>query len=252
MPLDADQRTSDVFQRALFDSARADAVPERSRHQVALALGLAGPTNGAGSGGTTPSELGGAPPGARSVATGGAARGTLGYASQSLLVVVAGGLAALAFLGATEEEIAPTSAPSPLASAPFVAPLPPGVGAAATVEAPAGAHSSAPSATPAEPPKMPALTASRRTTTSRRAAKSPAAHPAPAPAASAESRLLEEVALLDLARVAVAASDAPLALERLRRYSAEFPEGVLADEARRLEARARSRGKGSKPASSRH
>lgn len=240
-PVDDDQRTSDVFERALFDSAHADAVPERSRHRVALALGLGGPSNGAGSGGATPTEPGGVPHGASTVAVGSATRGTLGAASQSLLVVVAGGLAALAFLGGSRDEIAPTraaSAPAQLAAPPSPAPV---VAAPATVVA------------AAEPSAMPAPRALRRATTSRRATgKPPSTRAGAGPASGAESRLLEEVALLDLARAALAASDAPLALERVRHYSAEFPGGVLADEARRLEARARSHAKGSNPAPTRH
>jgi hypothetical protein len=245
-PVDDDQRTSDVFERALFDSAHADAVPERSRHRVALALGLGGPSNGAGSGGATPTEPGGVPHGASTVAAGGATRGTLGAASQSLLVVVAGGLAALAFLGGSGDEIAPTraaSAPAQLAAPPSPAPPSP----APAVAAPASVE------TAAEPSAMPAPRALRRATTSRRATgKPPSTRAGATPAPRAESRLLEEVALLDLARAALAASDAPLALERVRHYSAEFPEGVLADEARRLEARARSHAEGSNPAPTRH
>jgi hypothetical protein len=243
-PVDGDQRTSDAFERALFDSAHGDTVPERSRHRVALALGIGGPINGAGNDGAAASEPGGAPHGASTVAAGGAARGTLGAASQSLLVVVvAGGLAALAFLRGSEDEIAPTiavSAPGQLASPPSPAPPRLVVAPPAAVE------------TPAEPSATPALGVRRSATTSRRASKPPPARAATTPARRTESRLLEEVALLDLARDALAASDAPLALERVRRYSAEFPEGVLADEARRLEARARSHAKGSKPAPARH
>lgn len=241
-PADVDQRTSDVFERALFDSAHGDAVPERSRHRVALALGIGGPTNGAGNDGAAESVPGGAPH-ASTVVAGGATRGTLGAASQSLLVVVAGGLAALAFLGGSRDEIAPTiaaSAPEQLAPPPSPAPPRPVVAAPSAVD------------TPAEPSAMPAPPALRRATTSRRASTAPSARAAATPASGAESRLLEEVALLDLARAALAASDAPLALERVRHYSAEFPEGVLADEARRLEARARSHAKGSNPAPTRH
>jgi hypothetical protein len=243
-PVDGDQRTSDVFERALFDSAHGDAVPELSRHRVALALGIGGPPNGAGNGGAAASELGGAPHGASTVTAGGAARGTLGGASQSLLVVVvAGGLAALAFLRGSEDAIAPTiavSAPRQLAPPPSPAPPRPVVVAPAAVD------------TPAEPSALPAPKAPRSATTSRRASKPPAARAPATPARGAESRLLEEVALLDLARAALAASDAPLALERVRHYSAEFPGGVLADEARRLEARARSHAKGSNPLPTRH
>jgi hypothetical protein len=242
-PVGGDQRTSDVFERALFDSAHGDAVPERSRRRVALALGIGGPTNGAGNDGAAASVPGGAPHGASTVAAGGATRGTLGAASQSLLVVVAGGLAALAFLGGSRDEIAPTIAASaPAQLAPPASPAPP----RPVVAAPAAVG------TPAEPSAMPAPRALRRATTSRRASTLPSARAAAAPTSGAESRLLEEVALLDLARAALAASDAPLALERVRHYSAKFPEGVLADEAHRLEARARSHAKGSKPAPARH
>jgi hypothetical protein len=241
--VDGDQRTSDVFERALFDSAHADAVPERSRHRVGLALGLGGLPN-AGSGAAAASEPGGAPHGANIATAAGAARGTLGATSQSLLVVVvAGGLAALAFLRGSEDTIAPTIAVSATGLlAPPLSPAPPEL----VVVPPTAVE------TPAGPSATPALGVRRSATTSRRASKPPPARAATTPTRRAESRLLEEVALLDLARDALAASDAPLALERVRRYSAEFPEGVLADEARRLEARARSHAKGSKPAPARH
>jgi hypothetical protein len=245
-PAEADQRTSDVFERALFDSAHGDTVPERSRRRVALALGIGGPTHGAGNDGAAASEPGGSPHGASTVAAGGATRGTLGAASQSLLVVVAGGLAALAFLGGSRDEIAPTraaSAPAQLAAPPSPAPPSP----APVVAVPASVE------TASEPSAMPAPGPLRRATTSRRATrKPPSARAGAAPASGAESRLLEEVALLDLARAALAASDVPLTLERVRHYSAAFPGGVLADEARRLEARARSHAKGSNPAPTRH
>jgi hypothetical protein len=58
------------------------------------------------------------------------------------------------------------------------------------------------------------------------------------PAVSGGSRLLAEVARLDQARAALAASDAPQVLHQIERYRSEFPDGVLAREAARIEARA--------------
>jgi hypothetical protein len=58
------------------------------------------------------------------------------------------------------------------------------------------------------------------------------------PAVSGGSHLLAEVARLDQARAALAASDAPQVLHQIERYRSEFPDGVLAREAARIEARA--------------
>jgi len=243
-PLDADQRTSDLFERALFDSARADAVPERSRQRVALALGVGVPAGGAGIGGASAPELASSGHATGALAAGGGAGKALGAGSAPLWVVLAGGLAALVFLGGSEGEPARSESTSSAShvAAPSVE-LEPAPTASSQL---AAADSPLPSVALEEPtpPPVPRAEAEPEQRVSNARAVKPrragSAQPGRAAATRADSRLLEEVAALDRARAAIAASDASLALVQLRRYSAQFPQGVLSREARRLEERARS------------
>jgi hypothetical protein len=225
---------SDRFERALFDSARADTVPRQARERVARALGLAVPPGGAlpGAPGETVcarSEGLVSSAGPRAAAAGAegavASGGKLAFAGKCALVVLAGGLAALAF-GRSNHASAPAAAVSAPLAAPAIAAPPDGLRpAASSPPASAPAHA----ATPPQPDAPPAPKAARPRQRAPRALE-----------AAGESRLLAEVARLDQARAALAAADAPRVLQHVKRYRAEFPNGVLAREAARLEERGRA------------
>ena len=226
---------SDRFERALFDSARADDVPRQARERVALALGVAMPPAGALQG--APGEMmcartkglvaNDGPRAASAGAEGAIApAGKLAFAGKCALVVVAGGLAALA-LGRSNHASAPAGAVSAPLAAPALVAQPDGRRHAASAPPASADDHAAKSPRPRDAPWAPKAARPRQ--------RSPRA-----PETAGESRLLAEVARLDQARAALAAADAPLVLHHVRRYRAEFPNGVLAREAARLDERGRA------------
>jgi hypothetical protein len=264
-------RASDAFERGLLDSARGDEVPARARLRVALALGVgvsdlpdalghAGEARASLHHATTPrgaAQPDAAQPHAASLAGGARVRGAdaigaggspLALASKAALVSLVGGLAALWILARSQEPAAASPAPAPAAPAP--AALAPATPAPAVVPMPAFPSMPEASAGPAIPPTTaveatPASSSRREPRPRPRGARAAASRPARPPAADGESRLLAEVARLDQARAALAGSDAPGALRHLERYRDEFPNGALAREAARIEARAQARAGGS-------
>jgi hypothetical protein len=282
------------FERALFDSARADEVPRQARARVALALGVALPLGsglpsraqepsgaerpggaeqasaaaemmrvpsggrvaGVGSRGVAAADGAGAVVGAGAVDGAGAVAsgGKLAFAGKCALVALAGGLAGLLALGHSNGAAVHQSA-APAHAAPLDGRQP----AASTLPAGAPAHQAAAPELAAPPDERQPAASAPTTIADPEAATTPepsdvrSARTAPrprqrahrAPKAPGESRLLAEVARLDQARAALAASDAPRVLQHVERYRAEFPNGVLAREAARLEARGRALESGS-------
>jgi hypothetical protein len=253
-------RTVEPFERALFDSARADEVPDEARARVALALGIGAPAGG--NGGGPRDEAPGAPGDGHdprgtspraSHANGSAAEavsGKLVLAGKAAVVGLAGGLAALLILSRSND-VPATSPPATAPSAQRAAAHRPNDAAGPDEPAAAPlertAALSAASIPAAEAVSAPPDLARE---TARDAHANPGARPRvrPArqwasdsvadPATGGESRLLAEVARLDQARAALVAADAGLVLRHIERYRNEFPNGVLAREAARLEARA--------------
>jgi hypothetical protein len=220
-------RTSDRFERALLDSARSDVAPPRARERAALAFGIGLPA-GSSPRGTLPEHRGSTRPEAPLPCNSATASGSskLALAGKAALVSVAGGVVSLLIVTRSNDlpPLQPVPPPPRATQTARDAPAPLPVAAAAPRDLPAVA-SPGPS-TAAEPSRPPR----RRPASTRQAA--------PARAAAGESRLLAEVARLDQARAALAVSDAPLVLQHVERYSIEFPNGALAREAARLEARA--------------
>jgi hypothetical protein len=230
-------RTVDPFERALFDSTRADEVPAQARERVALALGISVPAGNAAA--RPPHDASGGKPGA---ARAGGAK--LALASKAALVGLTGGLAALLLLAHPSD--VPATARSavlpPSVSEPqpvHEAPTPPAAAllserSAPLPEGPAANTTSLSAHSPRLPPRSGHGRAHLSSSGGARGAAAPA-----------QSRLLAEVARLDEARNALAAGDRRVALKHLERYSSEFPDGVLAREAARLQERARALDSGS-------
>jgi hypothetical protein len=251
-------RTVDPFERALFDSTRADEVPDEGRARVARALGIGMPAGGNGldtlegaSGG--PGEghpsRGASSRGSRTnQSTADGVSGKLVLASKAAVVVgLASGLAALLILSrsndvpATSPSATAPSTQGPAAHGPDDAPSrgEPLERTAALPAAPVPATEPA-SAHPAVAPQAARSDgrANRGARPEVRPARNSAAGSGRDPSASGSSRLLAEVARLDQARAALAASDAEQVMRHIERYRNEFPNGVLTREAARLEARA--------------
>jgi hypothetical protein len=262
-------RASDAFERALLDSARSDEVPEGARGRVALALGIGVPVAELDSADLGPANHGPANHGpanhdSASLASLGratkadavaAGSGPLALAGKVALVSLAGGLVALLLLARSSDPGATTAGMAPAVRTPAALSLPapfPGhersneslvPASPALAAGPVAPADTAKPATPLDVPQAsPPRAASRPRSRAARPAAPPAVHP---PATNGESRLLAEVARLDQARAALASSDPPRALEHVERYRAEFPNGALAREAARIEARARAQASGS-------
>jgi hypothetical protein len=266
--IDDTPRTVDPFERALFDSARADEVPDEARARAALALGIGTPAGGNGPG--APEGASGAP-GEGHPSWGTSSRGSrkndpaaqgvsgkLVLAGKAAVVGLASGLAALMILSRSSD--------GPATSPPATAPSAQRSVAHGPDDAPSRTEAAA---TPLEPSAaLPAATrlaaepASAHPAVAREAARSdgranrgarpeirPARNSAAGsgrdPAASGASRLLAEVARLDQARAALAASDVERVMRHIERYRNKFPNGALTREAARLEARARALESGS-------
>jgi hypothetical protein len=231
-PSDPTLYTDDVFERALFASAQQDRVPEPARERVALTLGIALP----GTSGTFASQQSRMPEaasplaeGVRAVSPGSPAQGKLAMATQAALVGLAGGLVALAFLA--QPRVSPGAVVAPAVVTPAVvapAVVTPAV-VAPEVVAVLGSTTSA---------SLPASSGLERVPQVKRLAGNQKPPAQPKAGADAASHLLEELALLDGARAALAASDGRRALEGLERYAARFPRGTLALEAALLQTRA--------------
>jgi hypothetical protein len=215
------------FERQLFASARHDGVQEVSRRRVALALGLLPP--GAAI------ELGapGPRPAAPQLACAGQSK--LALLSKSLLVGLAGGAIAIGVGLRASDAPSPAGPPAaPSAAAVTSVPEPSLVVANAAPEATVAA---APAA--ADVASAPARTeAPARAARTRRAPSARGQRAAEVASPDAESRLLDEVRLLDEARGALAAERPRAALATLARYAAEFPRGTLTLDAAVLEIRA--------------
>jgi hypothetical protein len=239
-------RASDAFERALLDSARGDVVRDGARGRVALALGIGVPVGGLDSANSRSANVD--PPNhdsarfasaghARSGDTLVAGGGPLALAGKVALVSLAGGLVALLLVGGAKD---PGAAATGMVSAPRAP-------AALSLPAPSSGQPR-PNEPPARPPArldVSEAAAPRAASRSPSRAQRPALHAAPPPSSDGESRLLAEVARLDQARAALAGADRPRALQHIERYRAEFPNGALAREAARIEARARAQASGS-------
>jgi hypothetical protein len=194
-----EEQGGDELTRSLLRSARDDAPAPHARQKTMIALGLAG-----GVGATVTAAT----------ATSTAATLAKGSASVALLkwigVGVLGGVVTVGAVAVVQSRnsAAPSVAPS-VKTAANPAPIEP-----APIQTAAPAAEPAPSAAPIE---------------------EPAAKPAEAPKASAKpaekTSLADEVAALDVARVALASGNAAAALRALDDHDRRFPGGALGPEA---------------------
>ena len=187
----------DALEARVLGSARGDRAPDRVRERV-LALGVAGAASAA-------SAAAGAT--ATTVHAAGAA-GSLGVAKWALVMLVAGGAAAVTAKLVTQR----TGESVPTRSAPVTA-LP--AGTAPTVDR-----------MPVTPPPSPWVTATPPLSAS---SSAPRARP-PAPHAP-RSELVEELALLDGARAALDSGDTDLAVRQLDRHDLDYVHGQLGPDA---------------------
>jgi len=190
-----------AFEQRLLDSAANELPSAEQRLRVRLALGLPG---------VAPAPLLAAPVGRRALLL--KAAGGLIVASAALLLLFSG----LARKARPAQEPAVTLVPAPPVTQP-VAAVPP----IALQE----------TATPAATKSAPAAAdAHRDAATSKRASKGVAHAPEPS-SVDTRADLSEQLRLIDAARSAVAAGNAPAASAALSSYRARFPRGLFGQKA---------------------